>query len=69
MALVPAGFAVGTVEFIWFCRDIDGRQHAWSHHGGYLELRPKSGEWPDNEDLFGCLYPNAQVPRGPTIQF
>jgi hypothetical protein len=57
------------VEFVWFCRDTEGRQHAWSHHGGYQELRPKSGEWPDGADLFARLYPNTPIPAGGVLRF
>jgi hypothetical protein len=69
-SLLPHGFVEGqSVEFIWWCRDLDGRQLAWSYRGGYLELRPSVGDWPGESELFGRLYPDTPIPRGEMLQF
>ena len=57
------------MEFSWWCRDLDGRQLAWSHHAGYLELRPSLGDWPGEQELFRRLYDETPIPQGDIRQF
>ena len=67
---LPEGFVRGgSVDFIWFCRDADGRLLAWSYHGGHIELRPKRKKWPDSEELFAELYPRIVIPEGDILTF
>ncbi len=70
MVRFPAGFAGGShVSFIWWCRDLGGRLHLWSHHGGYKQLRPRPDDWPSERELFNVMYPDDAVPGGDILTF
>ena len=50
-------------DFVYLARSTDGRLHAWSHHGDYLAVRPKPGQWPSAQDAFRRFYPDVHVPE------